>query len=232
MSAGRKINTLSQDWGTPRKYVEAVKEVFGGHIDLDPCSNEFSIVGARVEYRMPRQDGLRESWNFQRIYVNPPYGIDQERGTSIKNWLYRCALANSAHGSEVLALVPVATNTGHWKRYVFTKARAACFLYDTRLRFLVNGMDGGKGAPMSCAMVYWGDDYERFSRVFTQYGAVVNLTEMMTPHFNASNGNGQPELLTEFVQQENGSALVLREGSSSHEITKHKKKRRTLIVSH
>ncbi len=40
MSAGRKINTNSQTWGTPQKYVDAVKQVFGGYIELDPGSNE------------------------------------------------------------------------------------------------------------------------------------------------------------------------------------------------
>jgi len=211
MSAGRKIHSLSQNWGTPRKYVDAVKEFFGGAIDLDPCSNEFSIVGARVEYHLPEHDGLKGSWDFHRIYVNPPYGIDHERGTSIKQWLYRCALANRIHGSDVLALVPVATNTGHWKRYVFTKALAVCFLYDTRLRFLVNGKDGGKGAPMSCAMIYWGNHYEKFRDVFGKYGAVVNLAEMLTPHLHASPNDAQPELISEFHRDENGSEMVLAE---------------------
>ena len=48
---------------------------------------------------------------------------------------------------------------------------AVAFLYDTRLRFLVNGRDGGKGAPMSCAMVYWGLQYERFEKIFVRFGA-------------------------------------------------------------
>jgi hypothetical protein len=39
MSAGRTINTGSQHWGTPQKYVKAMREVFQGDIDLDPCSN-------------------------------------------------------------------------------------------------------------------------------------------------------------------------------------------------
>ena len=46
MTAGRKINSTSQNWGTPEKYVNAVRKFFGGHIDLDPCSNEHSIVHA------------------------------------------------------------------------------------------------------------------------------------------------------------------------------------------
>jgi len=179
MSAGRTINTLSQSWGTPHKYVEAVKTVFGEQIALDPCSNEFSVVNAKVEYRLPEHDGLKESWDYPTIYVNPPYGIDKERGTTIKNWLARCALAHEEHNSEVLALVPIATNTAHWKKYVFTKAKSICFLYDTRLRFLENGLDSGKGAPMACAMIYWGNNPNKFYDVFIEHGAVVDISNLI-----------------------------------------------------
>ena len=178
MSAGRTINTLSQCWGTPKKYVQAVKSFFGGTIDLDPCSNEYSIVQATIEYRLPHQDGLRESWDFKRIYVNPPYGKDKEMGTTIKNWLAKCAYTHETLRSEILALIPIASNTSHWKKYVFTQATGICFLYDTRLRFLENGVDSGKGAPMACAMVYWGSDYASFYNVFIEYGAVVNISHL------------------------------------------------------
>lgn len=179
MSAGRNIITLSQSWGTPHKYVRAVKEVFGGYIDLDPCSNQFSVVNAEIEYSLPEKDGLKESWNYAKIYVNPPYGIDKERGTTIKNWLAKCAQANEEYGSEVMALVPIAANTSHWKKYVFTKAKAICFLYDTRLRFLENGQDVGKGAPMACSMIYWGDNYQKFYDIFIEHGAVVDISNLI-----------------------------------------------------
>ncbi len=191
MTAGRTLNTLSQHWGTPEKYVDAVREFFGGHIDLDPCSNEYSIVHAKTEYRLPMHDGLRESWDFPTIYINPPYGIDKERGTSIKRWLHRCATANKEHRSEVLALVPVATNTGHWKNYVFGKATGVCFLYDTRLKFLVNGQNGGKGAPMSCAMVYWGKNYNKFLTIFSKFGAVIDFRPLKDKSFGEYAEKGQ-----------------------------------------
>jgi hypothetical protein len=175
MTAGRRINSLSQHWCTPRKYVDAVRRVFDGHISLDPCSNEWSIVNAETEYRLPQHDGLQETWEFATIYVNPPYGADRQRRTTIRHWLSKCVEAHKRFGSEVLALIPVAANTGHWKRCVWGKATAACFLYDTRLRFLVDGRDEGKGAPMACAMVYWGAGFERFAEVFMQFGAVVDL---------------------------------------------------------
>ncbi len=175
MTAGRTANSQSVNWCTPQKYVDAVKKVFGGTISLDPCSNEWSIVEAQTEYHLPDQDGLRESWDYPTIYVNPPYGSDKERGTTIKRWLYECAHAHKHYGSEVLALVPVATNTSHWKEYVWGRATAVCFLYDTRLRFLVEGKDEGKGAPMACAMVYWNKNVENFLDIFNEFGAVVDL---------------------------------------------------------
>lgn len=175
MTAGRTAYSLTKDWGTPKKYVDAVRRMFGGNISLDPCANHYSIVRAETEYRLPDHDGLKETWNFPTIYINPPYGSDKQRGTAIKHWLYKCAEAHKKYGSEVLALVPVATNTGHWKNYVWSKATAVCFLYDTRLRFLVKGKDEGKGAPMACAMIYWGGDYDKFLRVFLEFGAVVDV---------------------------------------------------------
>lgn len=179
MTAGRKINTSSQSWCTPHKYVQAVKAVLGGEIDLDPCSNKYSIVNARVEYSLPKHDGLKETWDYRTIYVNPPYGIDKERKTSIKHWIAKCAAAYEEYGSEVIALVPVAANTGHWKKYIFTRAKSVCFLYDTRLRFLENGLDAGKGAPMACAMVYWGKNPQKFYSVFIEHGAVVDISNLI-----------------------------------------------------
>lgn len=186
MTAGRKVNSENQSWGTPLKYVKAIKKFFGGSIALDPCSNQYSIVGAETEFILPQNDGLREEWNYSTIYMNPPYGADRERGTTIKNWLVKCAITHQKYGSEILALIPVATNTGHWKQSIFGKAKAICFLYDTRLKFLENGNDGGKGAPMACAMIYWGKNYEKFYNIFIEYGAVVDLSNLIDQEIGAT----------------------------------------------
>lgn len=176
MTAGRNINTLNKDWGTPRKYVDAVKKFFGGQIDLDPCSSKSSIVGAKMEYMLPEKDGLKESWNYRTIYVNPPYGFDNKRRTKIKDWIRKCENAHRLYGSEVLALIPVASNTSHWKEYIFGKANAICFLAEPRVKFIINGNEKNKGAPMACAIVYWGIDSDKFYEVFSKFGAVVLAT--------------------------------------------------------
>lgn len=178
MTAGRKVNTLSQSWCTPPKYVNAIKKFWNGTIALDPCSNEYSIVNAQREFRLPDNDGLKEEWNYPTIYINPPYGADRNRGTTIKNWLAKCARSYQQYETEIIALIPVAPNTTHWKNYIFGQASAICFLYDTRLRFLVDGVDSGKGAPMACCLVYWGKRFQHFFNNFIEYGAVVDISNL------------------------------------------------------
>lgn len=176
MTAGRSnTDSVSLHWCTPPKYVKVIKEFFGGEIALDPCSNEYSVVGANSEYRLPESDGLVLPWNAPTVFVNPPYGRDRLRGTSIINWFKKCQDTHLHFGAEVLALVPVATNTRHWKEFVFGAAEGVVFLYDTRLKFLEKGGAIGKGAPMACAMVYWGSDYNRFEDFFLPFGAVIDL---------------------------------------------------------
>jgi len=86
---------------------------------------------------------------------------------------------------------------GHWKKYVFGAATGVCFLYDTRLKFLVDGKNGGKGAPMSCAMIYWGTDFDRFLSVFSKFGAVVDLCALKGKKFGECSENGQLDLITQ-----------------------------------
>lgn len=167
MTAGRQAVTETKNWCTPYKYVKAVTDVFNGIIDLDPCSNKDSIVNARVEYMLPEMDGLMESWEFDHIYVNPPYGSDRENGTTIRDWFIKIAKARK-NGSEIIALVPVATNTAHWKDYVYPIATSICFLYDTRLKFFINGREDTKGAPMSCCAIYYGNNPVLFSQIFSE----------------------------------------------------------------
>lgn len=193
MTAGRKINSDSQEWCTPPNYVNAVREFFG-EIHLDPCSNQNSIVNAKTEYMLPDTNGLAASWNFPTIYVNPPYGLDKPNKTSIKDWIRRCADAYREHNSEVLALIPVAVNTKHWKEYIFGQANSVCFLADTRLKFINGGHD--KGAPMACAIVYWGNQTEKFYDHFSKYGAVVEVTHLK------NKGWVSPDLLKSKNQQQ------------------------------
>lgn len=180
VTAGRQSVSIAKNWCTPPAILSSVREVFGGSIALDPCSNPHSLVAADKEYLLPDHDGLVESWDYNTIFVNPPYGSDPSRGTRIAHWFARISEA-ARKGAQVIALVPVATNTAHWKQHVFPVATAICFLYQPRLRFYIDGVEDPKGAPMSCAVIYWGNDSESFARAFRRHGAVVPLANAVVP---------------------------------------------------
>ena len=174
MSAGRNNVSLKKDWNAPPKYVELVKNMLG-NIDLDPCSNEFSMVDAKVKYILPT-DGLSNSWDAKTIFVNPPYGRDVDRKTSLYDWIKK-GMDSSKLGSEVLYLIPVATNTRHFKDIIFKQAKGICFLSDTRLKFWNCGSEDKKGAPMACCIVYFGQDYDKFYEVFKLSGKCFLVTQ-------------------------------------------------------
>lgn len=72
--AGHIATARDANWTTEKRIVDRVKRVFGGRIDLDPCSNERSIVGAERNYSLPERNGLKEPWDAPTTFFNPPYG--------------------------------------------------------------------------------------------------------------------------------------------------------------
>ena len=162
--AGYAKLTGNVHWNTPSKYATAIKSFFG-EIDLDPCSNETSIIESRYKYILPQHDGLKEPW-MKHTYVNPPYG----RG--IKEWFAK-AYKESLKGNEIVMLVPVSTNTSHWKKYVYGKASAVCFLYDTRLKFRIDESEDNKGCPMACCLIYYGPVPQILLRILENMAIVM-----------------------------------------------------------
>ena len=163
MGCGYIAKAKSTDWNTPMVVVEAVREAFGGTIDLDPCSNETSIVGATTEWRLPDQDGRVEPWDGN-VYVNPPFG----RGLAA--WVEKALESQSA--AETIMLLPAAVDTRHWQRLIFPNAAGICWVRG-RLKFL----GATASAPMACALVWFSQamypkDREAFDLAMRKIGTV------------------------------------------------------------
>jgi hypothetical protein len=147
----------SDSWCTPPWLVALVRAVLGT-IDLDPCSNTRSVVGATLAYTL-NDDGLSQPWRG-RCYVNPPYSDPCP-------WLARC---ESTHfeGGSVVALVKGDWSTRWWDRYC-RRAPARCLLA-SRVKFV-----GSKhfSANFPSAVIYWGSELRRFGEVFAPHGEVL-----------------------------------------------------------
>lgn len=157
---------------TPAEYVALVKRLFG-EVDLDPCGNEHSVVGALREYRPPT-DGLKEPW-FGRVYVNPPWGYDwKHSGTNLSAWLWRCGMEMTAGAAdEVIVFVPYAPRAKWWRDNVHTAHTAEyyplamCVVAEPLVEFIKHGESSG---PIDCAFLYYGNRAGRFCEVFRGLG--------------------------------------------------------------
>jgi hypothetical protein len=147
----------SDSWTTPAWALDLVREFFGGVIDLDPCSNPASTVGATTEYTVA-DDGLTHPW-AGRVWVNPPYSSPAE-------WMRRC-LAAYREGHEVLAMPKGDWSVSWWRDYVLP-APARCQLHE-RVAFGA----GGKKAPFPSAVICYSDRVDEFRRLFEPHGEVV-----------------------------------------------------------
>lgn len=194
--SGHIATAANIGWCTSNRIVEAVHWFFGGPPELDPASNKDSIVRARVEYRMPERDGLIESWDYDTIFVNCPFGrthtdpLSNEvlsakefadlrdrnpaeaerfsRSNTVADWIDRCCEARHEYGAEVILLVPAAVDTRYWHEIIWPYSDRVCFLKG-REKFL----GAPAAAPFATAIVYWGHAPEIFEFVFKDLGWVV-----------------------------------------------------------
>lgn len=157
----------SNEWYTPRPYLEAVHAVLG-HVDVDPASNAEAnaIVRAVVFYDI-HSDGLSHAWGG-KVFLNPPYGRDgisnQER------WSHRLIEQYEAGiTTEAILLVNAVTDRA-WFQPLWNYP--ICFT-DHRVPFYRPGGVAGAQPVCGSALVYFGHNPEKFTEVFRKFGAVV-----------------------------------------------------------
>lgn len=157
----RRVRT-KDDLCTPIEVLERVRKV--NRIALDPCSNEWSTVGARAEWsRDDGIDGLARPWRPRSglVYANPPYS----RGY-LNPWAQKIVREARAR-IEIVALTPVSVSTVWW--YLLREAADARCDVDHRIAF--DGGTEGTGRIDSC-LWYFGPNTDRFCEAFADFGEV------------------------------------------------------------
>ena len=153
----------SDDWQTPECVLEPVRALFGGRIDLDPCTTDDNPTRARAWFTGDRPGPLTSYAGCGNVFVNPPY-------SEIHLWIERCK--GGINRDQVVALVPSRTDRPWFHNAHFN---AVCFWKGQRLRFVdpLTGQPSKTGAPFPSALLYWGRKPKEFCFHFGALGKVM-----------------------------------------------------------
>ena len=98
--------STTDDWTTPQQIYRELDNEF--KFTLDPCASE--INAKCKKYFTKKENGLNQSWENERVFMNPPYGSE------IKKWIKK-AYMESLKNILVVCLVPSRTDTEWWHKY-------------------------------------------------------------------------------------------------------------------
>ena len=169
-NAGMKSSATPEHY-TPAHIIELAREAMGC-IDTDPasCVAANEIVQATEWYGLNHpndtmRDGLAREWHG-RVWMNPPYG------DVIGDWMHRLKHQYEARFAvEAIALIPARTDTAWFQDTVV--GTTVC-LVRGRLKF----GSAENSAPFPSALVYFGENVERFAAVFGQIGMIWHNTDV------------------------------------------------------
>lgn len=117
------------EYNTPKYLFNYLNKHF--HFTLDPCSTEDNYLGTKF-YMTEKDDGLNQNWYFDSIFINPPYGKDNER-----LWIEKAIKEHTKNGSTIFLLLPAKTEAS-WYNKLFCMSTVIIFP-QKRIHFIHKG---------------------------------------------------------------------------------------------
>lgn len=103
-------SSKSEEWDTPKNFFNELNKEF--QFTLDPCATSENAKCKR--FFTKEQDGLKQSWNGETVFCNPPYG------RAIKDWVKK-AHEEVVKGATVVLLIPARTDTAYFHDFIYGK---------------------------------------------------------------------------------------------------------------
>lgn len=176
----------SDEWYTPKKYIDSVKEVFGGEIDLDPFSCEFAQKTVQAKHYYTKENNALEiPWTTYKLvnnklvqypaktFANPPYSCTGNAANKLFNE-YEAGNVSSA----ILLTNTTITDREWFHRLGKYRNHFAICLVKQRINYYREGQTGSN--PRDASMfTYLGDsqsnyrEFEKFTKVFAKHGLIL-----------------------------------------------------------
>lgn len=118
------FSSKSDEWETPQEFYQKLDKTFS--FTLDPCATHENHKCAK--YFTMEDDGLKQSWAGETVFVNPPY-------SDIKAWVEKSyyEAKHQQFPTTVVMLIPARTDTKYFHNFCM-KASEILFVKG-RLKF-------------------------------------------------------------------------------------------------
>jgi site-specific DNA-methyltransferase (adenine-specific) len=159
------VSSKSNEWSTPQSLFDQLNDEF--NFTLDPCATHGNAKC--LKYYTINENGLKQNWSNERVFMNPPYGYETEK------WLSK-AYEESLNGATVVCLIPARTDTAVWHDIIFKNAKQIRFVRG-KIKF-----GGSKWtAPFSSALVIFSpNDYAEKIIYYSQsINAISNKKKLL-----------------------------------------------------
>lgn len=168
------FSSKSEVWGTPQAFFDTLDKEF--HFTLDPCA--LPENAKCKNYFTPETDGLRQDWQGQRVFCNPPYG------KKITDWVEKCYKEGQKPNTLVVLLIPIRTSTLYFYKYIYHKAQEIRFIKG-RLKFTDISGKTHSTAPFPSMIVIFKNE-KKMNPAICRVFLVLFLKEYTRLHWSAS----------------------------------------------
>ena len=149
-------------WNTPKEFVDDLIKFFN-IIDLDPCSNDINNPNIpALNHFTKESNGLSHDWHG-KVFMNHPYS-ESKLWVHYAVWQYE-----RGNADEIVMLIKLDVSTKWWK----SVAKYPWIAINKRMKF---GNQKG-AAPFQSAIVYLGNNLDKFKKVFSKYGYLYKMEE-------------------------------------------------------
>ena len=94
-------------WATPQQWFDYLDLEFD--FTLDPCCQHETAKCPK--HYTPAENGLAQSWEDERVFMNPPYGRE------LGQWMQKAYTEARDNGALVVCFVPARVDTNWWHNY-------------------------------------------------------------------------------------------------------------------
>ena len=142
-----RLQSDFQEWETPPELFNYLDQQFD--FTLDAAATDRTAKCDK--YFTPEEDGLKQSWEDERVFLNPPF-------SDLAEWLEK--VWEERERAEVIAVIMgPSTDTRYWHDYVMKADEL--WMFKSRPNYIRHGEEGNSGSTFPTVLaVFTGENEE------------------------------------------------------------------------